>query len=324
MFGLLLAVTKPLEANKLISKPLWGIKVHQEIAAKAIYLLPKGLFAFYKAQEPNISKGAGMPDIRRIKHREQSVWHYTDFQKFQCFWPENHIPHNLDSVENKVFTDSVYKWGIAPWHLNKLLKLLERAFLYRDEGKIVWLSAEIAHFAADLCVPLHNTSDYDGRSLGFKGLHKAWESELPKLYFDLLPIVYAKPEFLKNPWVAIWSQSSNSFMAWESMKESFRNYSNNQKIFGNQLSISGKGATKSSSTSQLKYLKGSQWTTITTQYKRSVEFTASLWYTAWVNAGMPEMNLNTPFNWTEEQIAHFEMEYEQWKVRQWETDPCGN
>ncbi len=303
--------------------PNWGIKVHQDIAFKAIYTLPKELFAFYKAHELSISRGAGMPDIRRIKNKEQSPWHYTEYIKYSTRFQDT-IPKNLDTLEQKLGFDSAYRWGIVPWHINRLSSALERAFIERNTQKIVWLSSELAHFTADLCVPLHNTSDYDGRSMQFSGLHKAWETTMPANFERELPHTYQKAKYLPDIWKEVWNNSRGAHLNWLKMKEQLNNFPVNKRNFNLNFDASGRSIKKMADSKAIQLLHQSQWPIMAMQYKKAIELTASVWYTVWVNAGMPGLSKDTPFNWSDDELKKIEAEFEQWKVRQWDTDPCGN
>lgn len=314
---------KSTQNSCLKHNPHWGIKVHQDIAFKAIYTLPKEMLAFYKTHELNISRGAGMPDIRRIKHKEQSPWHFTEYSKYSLFFKDS-IPKKLDFLELALGFDSAYKWGIVPWHIIRLSGGLERAFLERNTRRIIWLSGELAHFTADLCVPLHNTSDYDGRSMQFAGLHKAWETTMPSQFETELPQSFPKPQYLPNLWKELWLESKEAHSQWLLMKAGLIDFPNNKRNFNLHFDATGKSIKKSGDNESIRLLRQSQWTIMSRRYVKAIQLTASVWYTAWVNAGMPGLNKDTPFNWSEDELKKFDLEFEQWKVRQWDTDPCGN
>tara|TARA_B100000900_G_scaffold381441_1_gene367882 strand:- start:461 stop:703 length:243 start_codon:yes stop_codon:yes gene_type:complete len=47
---------------------------------------------------------------------------------------------------------------------------------------VIKSAADIGHYVADACVPLHTISNYDGQFTNQKGIHALWESRIPELF----------------------------------------------------------------------------------------------------------------------------------------------
>jgi hypothetical protein len=77
--------------------------------------------------------------------------------------------------------------GTAPWRAEQLERLLASAWKERAFDRAILLSGLLSHFVADLTMPFHATSDYDGWESGHGGIHSWYESEMVRdlpLAFD--------------------------------------------------------------------------------------------------------------------------------------------
>ena len=72
-----------------------------------------------------------------------------------------------------------------------------------DADAIFTAAGDLAHFAADLHMPLHVTKNYNGQLTGNKGIHKMLEVGLAKRYASFYAEEVAKdrtePAYLADP-----------------------------------------------------------------------------------------------------------------------------
>lgn len=80
--------------------------------------------------------------------------------------------------------DALYEHGILPYNLQRMQAMLTKAFEAKDVERILRLSAEMGHYIGDAHVPLHTTKNYNGQLTDQVGIHAFWESRLPELFAD--------------------------------------------------------------------------------------------------------------------------------------------
>lgn len=80
--------------------------------------------------------------------------------------------------------DRLTSSGILPYHLQIMQRQLTRAFIDKDQARILKTAAELGHYLADAHIPLHTISNYDGQLSNQNGVHAFWESRLPELFAD--------------------------------------------------------------------------------------------------------------------------------------------
>lgn len=80
--------------------------------------------------------------------------------------------------------DTFSTHGILPYHLAQMQRRLTTAFEQGNAAAILRISADFGHYIADAHVPLHTTSNYNGQLTGQLGIHAFWESRVPELFAD--------------------------------------------------------------------------------------------------------------------------------------------
>ncbi|HVI45552.1 MAG TPA: zinc dependent phospholipase C family protein, partial [Chitinophaga sp.] len=161
----------------------WGFFAHQRINRLAVFCLPPEMMQLYKPHLEYITVHATDPDKRRYVVAAEGARHYIDIDIFDTP-PYSNIPHSWQEALDKYGADSLNRNGILPWHLEKMLAILTRAFRDKDQQRILQVSAELGHYVADAHVPLHVSSNHNGQLTGQHGIHGFWESRIPELLAD--------------------------------------------------------------------------------------------------------------------------------------------
>lgn len=255
------------------------------------------MFGFYKANIDYLYTHSVDPDKRRYAVKEEAPRHYLDLDHFfanTSSLKKNDIfkvlPINYDSAISKYSQDTLNEHGILPWHLNQMLGRLTGAFLTLDMKLVLKLSAEIGHYSGDVHVPLHTTENYNGQLTGQKGIHGLWESRIPERFSEKYNYLVGKANYLANVQESIWdvvlaSHQSVSFVL-KSEKE-LRNSYPEDKIY--RPSTIGKGVSPQYTSAYVDSYAESNNKLVEKRMQDAILFTASLWYTAWVNAGQPQL-----------------------------------
>ena len=191
--------------------------------------------------------------------------------------------------EGLVLTDTMMRHGVLPYHLVAVQRQLTAAFLRGDWARALQLSAELGHYVADATVPLHTTENYDGQLTGQRGVHAFWESRLPELFlaedYDLLvgPASYIDdPGALVREIIAESHALVDSVLAAEAHLRATLP-AELQDCYEERLGRIARVPCRAFARAYADRLGGS----VEARFRRAVSATGSLWYTAWVDAGMP-------------------------------------
>ena len=268
----------------------WGFFAHQKINYYAVFMLPPEMMILFKPNIVFLSEHAIDPDKRRYAVADEGPRHYIDIDKYgQYPYPE--LPRRWEDAVNKFGKDSLMQHGIVPWHIQVMLQRLTAAFKEKNFSSIMKNSAEIGHYIADAHVPLHASSNHNGQFTNQKGIHGFWESRAPELLAEKQwDFFIGKAQYLKNPGEFIWARVLESALAADSVlrfeKDLTNQFSADQKYSFEERN--GVVIRQYSTAFTLAYnnkLDGM----IERRMRQSIAAIASFWYTAWINAGQPDL-----------------------------------
>lgn len=300
----------------------WGFFAHKLINRKAVNLLPAELQVFYTTYADVVSERAVMPDKRRNLVKNEGPRHYIDLDRFpakdRCC-----LPRNWKDAVLLYSTDSLYNNGVVPWHTISVYNQLVNAFNKRDRNQILKISADIGHYISDAHVPLHSTENYDGQLTNQKGIHSFWESRLPELFSNDYHFIIGKAAYLENPSERIWAIVQASFVAVDSVlsfEKLLTDAMPNQKYEPNPNNPSKTQITQAFSKAYHDKLNGQ----VERRMRASIQEVANFWYSAWLDAGQPKLEMLRTETLTSQQLESAETEYQDWLLRTYgqEADSC--
>ncbi len=296
----------------LIACSGWGFFAHKKINRLAVFILPPEMIGFYKKNIEYITDASCNPDRRRYAVPEEAARHYIDLDDYGDSAAYK-LPRYWKDAVNKFSNDSLQAHGIVPWHINSVFYALRDAFFVRDPQKILRYSAELGHYVADAHVPLHTTSNYDGQKTGQNGIHAFWESRLPELYSHDYDFFVGKAAHIKNVQLKAWNIITSTHACLDSVLSIEKKLS---EIEGDKkFSFETKGRqtikvySKEYSHEYHKLLDGM----VERQMQRSVKALGDFWYTAWVDAGQPDLKKLIDYKPTSEELAQRNEELKKWK-----------
>ncbi|HEX7902337.1 MAG TPA: zinc dependent phospholipase C family protein [Chitinophagaceae bacterium] len=292
----------------------WGFYAHRKINQLAVFLLPPEMMVLYKPNSSFLEEHAVDPDKRRYAVPEEGARHYIDIDHYGIY-PYDSLPRRWDDAVARYSEDSLNAYGIVPWWLQTMLNRLTEAFREKNQSKILRLSAEIGHYIADAHVPLHATKNHNGQYTGQRGIHGFWESRIPELLAEKQwDFFIGKAEHIKNPASFIWSGVLESAAAADTVlkleKELSANFPADQKFAFEERN--GQTIRQYSTAFSIAYdakLKGM----IERRMRQSVYAVASFWYTAWINAGQPDLMKLSNKEFSAEELKAFEELNNSWK-----------
>lgn len=292
----------------------WGFFGHRKINYYAVFLLPPEMMVLYKPQIDFLSEHAVDPDKRRYAVPEEGPRHYIDIDHYGVY-PYDSLPKKWNDAVAKYSEDTLNTYGIVPWWLQTMLFRLTDAFKEKNQAKILKYSAEIGHYIADSHVPLHATKNHNGQYTDQKGIHGFWESRIPELLADKeWDFFIGKAEYINNPADFIWKRVMESAAAADTVLKFEKDLSNtfpgDQKFsFEDRNGITIRQYSSAFSKAYDTKLLGM----IERRMRQSIYAVASFWYTAWINAGQPDLSKLSNKEFTAEELKEFELLNSSWK-----------
>lgn len=276
----------------------WGFSSHRCIHDAAIQALPEPLHAYFKDNRSWLVAHAVDADLRKHAVVGESEKHFIDLDLYgfhldslrSCF-PRD----RKDAIST--FGDSMLTAnGTGPWNAIDTYYRLVDAFSEMNQPKILRYASDLGHYVADLHVPLHTTSNYNGAQTGQQGIHSLWETQLPEQFIESYNLTSGvhpnlpKAHYLKTPHDCIWQATFDSHHAVDSVLY-FEDMLSRE--LGNTLTHAyiERGRTQ-------QRMRSREFTTqyhqalngqVERRMQRSIHSLSSLWYSAWVNAGQPNL-----------------------------------
>lgn len=301
----------------------WGFYAHRKINYCSVFLLPPEMMLLYKPNIGFIEEHAVDPDKRRYAIPEEGPRHYLDIDHYGIY-PYPELPRRWEDAVAKFGEDSLRKFGIGPWWVQTMLTRLTRAFEEKNQAGILKLSAELGHYIADLHVPLHASGNHNGQLTGQYGIHGFWESRVPELLAEKeFDFIVGKAEYLSNPGNYIWSRFLESAAAADTVlrleKELSARFPPDRKYaFENRNGVIVRQYSSAYTMAYNRMLNGM----VERRFRQSVFTVASFWYTAWVNAGQPDLKQVSNKIFSPEDLKEFEELNRQWSNRKLHGRDC--
>ncbi len=203
---------------------------------------------------------------------------------------------NLDLIKNKSdaklkITDRFSSFGITPFNIANVHERLIRAFEDHDLKRILRFSADIGHYIADAHVPLHTSENYNGQLTNQKGIHAFWETRLPELFADEeYDYLVGRAEFIEDVPAYIWEVLEDTHSNLEDvlqielrLRETFP--SDLQFCFEERNTRTVRTQCREFSRAYHDEMDGM----VEDQMRKAIRSIGSMWMTAWVMAGEPDM-----------------------------------
>lgn len=190
-----------------------------------------------------------------------------------------------------IYTDTFSIHGNLPYNFELNYARLTQAMKEGDVSAIVKWSNDIGHYVADAHVPLHTTENYNGQLSDQLGIHAFWESRIPELFEEEYFTAWVgRAEYIGEPQDFIWSVIRNSHAlvpevlakereARKKVKES-RHFCYEER--GNQIV---RTQCPELAREYMKLMDGM----VEDQWKKAIKAVGSVWFSAWKDAGEPEL-----------------------------------
>ncbi len=231
---------------------------------------------------------------------------------------------SLDSIESIFGIESKYLegasahgidnfsgYGIIPYHLLVMQNRLTAAFKKGNLSQILRVSAEFGHYIGDAHVPLHTTTNYNGKLTDQVGIHAFWESRIPELFADAeFDFFVGKADYIEDPGEFYWKTVLDSHMLVDSVlgieKRLSRQYPEDQQYcYDDRLGRNIRTECREYAKAYADEMNGM----VEDRMRASILALGSAWYTSWIDAGQPDLSKLSDYELTrKEQLEEAKLE----------------
>ncbi|MFN0159334.1 MAG: T9SS type A sorting domain-containing protein [Bacteroidota bacterium] len=256
----------------------WGWDAHRFINRKTVYHLPNQMLLFIQ-DSAFFSLHSVDADQRRISgdtsFYAEAPRHFMDIDDYPNF---HFLPRSLDSMILLYGWERVKENGINPWatvwNYDSLVNQLSRG----DWSKAKLTASDIGHYVGDAHQPLHNTRNYNGQYSNNYGIHSRYETTMlnSTYYLNSLFITPDSVEYVADRinFVFDYILHTNSRVDTVLQADTYAK------------GVSGWNGSGTAPASYYNALWQRTRNITLDQMQRGTLNLASLWYSAWVDAGL--------------------------------------
>lgn len=269
----------------------WGFLIHKTCHQLAIYELPGDMQRFFYKNMQYITDSAVRPDLRRSRDTTETPRHFIDPEVYGDS-AVYRLPITWTEALAKYPKDTLLKYGSGPWHIIMMKDKLVEALKKSDRDSILFYAVDMAHYIEDINVPLHTTMNYDGQQTGQKGIHALWESVTPEMEIGTYNLYSShKATYVQDPQMRVWEalRHANTLLTDVFGKERELSKAIPDSLKYKVVFKYGKNLKYYTDTFAVAYGRALK-PTINDQLINSANMVADFWYTAWVDAGKPNLD----------------------------------
>lgn len=274
----------------------WGQWGHMHINKAAVFALPVEMRSFFYNHIDFMVEEAVVPDIRKytLNDKAEFARHYINIEDYHI--PINGLPVSMADAKAKYSDSMLNKCGMLPWYMQLMMQKLTNAMKEGRRAEILLLAADLGHYVGDAHMPLHTSSNHNGQLTNQQGIHAFWESQLPEMFGAQYDFYTGDAKYVDNVNKETWSIVAHSFSLADILLATERQVHSSfsaDKIY--VLASDGKPLknmfnqqvySKAYAKAYHDALKGM----VEQQMRAAIIELANFWYTAWVNAGKPDLN----------------------------------
>lgn len=249
----------------------WGTTGHKKINKNAVIHLPPSMQQFIN-QQSFFETHSTDADTRRTADTamfSEQYRHYLDVDDYPNF---KQLSRSFDTLVMLYGWNRVKENGTNPWTIEWMMDSLTAQLKRGDWATAYQYAADLGHYVADPHQPLHAAANYNGQFTGNTGIHSRYETTMINTYTDQIMITKDSVQYIDD----VYGFAFDFILHSNSLIDSIFHADN-----------LAKAATGGSYNSQYYAILWQQLGEMTKQqFQSATVHLASLWYTAWVNAGL--------------------------------------
>ncbi len=251
----------------------WGFATHHYIAQNYSKHLPPDIDGL-RVYDGVVDQKVTDPDTRRPTTPGESYRHYIDIDNYPEFFSGT-LSHDRAALEAQYGAATVLENGIVPWAVGEVVATLTLQFQSQQWSAAATTIADLCHYVGDACQPLHCTRNYDGQLTGNNGIHSRYETTMMSPHIGELTTPVTPVTYYANPVDAMFDIVDDSWAGVSPVLEA-----------DNTARAASGGSFNSTYYASL-------WNSTQNLTRSRINVaavaTASFVFTAWYNAGMPQV-----------------------------------
>jgi hypothetical protein len=272
----------------------WGKYGHEHINNAVVMTLPQPIQSFFYNHVDYFTVESNLPDVRKYTLNDSAEFprHHIHLESFGNF---NDIPKGSKEIYAKYDAKFFAVHGILPWYIQDMMVKLTDAFKAKHKSDILFLSADLGHYIGDAYMPLHTSINHSGTMTNHKGIHALFESYLPELFGDTYNYNAGKAVYITDIPAETWRIVQASNHSADTLLKVDRDLTKEfgaDKVYEKDAAGKIKVTMYGEPINTLEYAKAYHARLngmVERQLRGAIRSTASYIYTAWVNAGKPDL-----------------------------------
>lgn len=315
MKKLLFIFTLLLAAAGLIS---WGGFGHEHIDRASVFALPAPVQTFFYNHIDFVTLESTIPDLRKytINDKQENPRHFIDLENFGNV---DSLPATMAELKAKYDDKFISQNGMLLWYVPELMDKLTKAFKEKRKTEILFIAADLGHYIGDAHMPLHTSANYDGQMTEQKGIHALWEAKLPEMFGKNYNYFTRDAQFIPD----VKAEIRRIVMHSHAVKDTLLAIDKEQRKRIGEVKLFKSGSDGKPIKNKFGALVFSdEYATqlhtalngmVERQMRASITATADFWYTAWVNAGKPDLSDLDPAEVTKQNAKNLKKELKLWR-----------
>ena len=251
----------------------WGPAAHRLVNNWAVETLPPEVRGFFDVNRQFLIDHANDPDEWMKKDHYERPRHYVYLDKYGLF-PYLNLPHSYREALARYGSGRIGRDGTLPWQVGQYSLRLTNALKGRDWEAAKLDAAVLGHYVADAHDPLHTTQNFNGQLTGETGLEQRFADRLVEHYTNFLIFQASEATKINDPTEHGFEMALEAntwvdriILADRQCRDDLPDYNDDylDRFYAQVGSVA------------IQELNG------------AAHDTGSYWYTAWLNAGRPEL-----------------------------------
>jgi hypothetical protein len=253
----------------------WGYNGHNMINGSASLSFTAEM-AQFQSWALTLAEHASDADYRKETDPDEGPRHYIDIDNYPEFIAQGRIPHSYDSLVGLYGQAFVIDQGVLPWATKITYDSLVNSLARFDWNKAVLFASDLGHYVGDAHNPLHLTRNYNGQYTNNYGIHSRYETGMINAFKDEITMTGAEISFITDVSGYIFNYIYANYIYVDSI------------MIADTYAEGVAGNTSSFEYKEALWSKCEEFTT--PLFNRAANSLAELIYSAWVEAGKPDMN----------------------------------
>ena len=251
----------------------WGRGAHRLVVNKAIETLPPDIRPFFEANRTILSQHVTDPLDAIAKTPAERHTHFILLDKYGRF-PFEALPRSYKAAVTKFGRAKLDANGLLPWQIGVYSEKLTEAMKAGKWEEAKLNAAILANYVAEAHDPFDTTDNFDGRLSGQPGVNERFGTTLIDRFSSFFPMRPNDAIFINDPTDRAFEACLSSHSWLETILLADRNARRGQNSFNDEY---------------YDRFYNQAAAILIRQLSDAATDVGSFWFTAWKNAGSPQL-----------------------------------